>query len=86
MVSPLVPGLVLGSHSVSAHFNSILTVCPSCHRGWTLPGFEVPLSPVFLLAFCLILCLILSSEALKHSWPKLAHVLPAAQDQILFSK
>lgn len=40
-----VPGLVLGSHRVSAHFNSIFTVHPSCHRGWALPGFEVPSSP-----------------------------------------
>lgn len=37
--------LVLGSYRVSAHFNSILTVCPSCHRDWALPGFEVPSSP-----------------------------------------
>lgn len=34
----------IGSHRVSAHFNSIPTVRPSCHRDWALPAFEEPSS------------------------------------------
>ena len=44
IASPLVPKLVLAATECQAHFNSIPTVCPSCHRGWALPAFEEPSS------------------------------------------